>query len=323
MKKDLVKQSNSLTEAFYNLSTVEYRVLRMAFSALAECETNPSFFRNVRMTVKASDYAELYEVDKNTAYQALREASERLFNRYFTYDTLVNADLMLYERIKSRWVTKIGYIENQAVISFYLTDDVLNMVGNLKQQYTYFNLSQTIGLNSFYAVRVYEMLMQWRSSKQVPSISIADLRGRLGIADTEYPRVYDFKKYVIDTALRQINETTGIIASYEQIKQGKTVIGFTFSYKDKKKKDPLKTVSPAPQDRDPDCGDMFTTDGLSDAQLARIANNPLFIAHYNHLLDPMNPANQNPKLWTGEMVKRLKANPDQFNRQPLRDYLDY
>lgn len=176
MKKDLVKKSNSLNEAYYHLTLVEYRILHMAFSALAECEVNPEFFRQVRIGIKASDYMELYDVDRATAYQALQEASERLFNRYFTYDDLVNKDLMLYERLKSRWVTKIGYIDSQATISLYLSDDVLSMVGKLDSRYTYYYLNQIANLTSMYAVRIYEMLMQWRKKKIVPSIGIEELR---------------------------------------------------------------------------------------------------------------------------------------------------
>lgn len=262
MKKDLVKKSNSLNEAHYFLTVAEYRILHMAFSTLAECDVNPEFFRNVRFTIKAKDYMDLYGVDRATAYQALRDASERLFNRYFTYDELVNKDLMLYERIKSRWVTKIGYQDNQAYITFFLSDDVLSMVGNLKEQYTYLNLYKFADLTSIHAVRVYEMLMQWRKTKTPPMISLDELRLRLGLSENEYPRIYDFKKYVLDIAISQINKFTDISANYEQIKEGRKISGFKFKYKDKSK--------PFEQEptRDKRQIDMFT--GLTDQEQAVI-----------------------------------------------------
>lgn len=261
MKNDLVKKSNSLNEAHYSLTVAEYRILHMAFSTLAECDVNPEFFRNVRFTIRARDYMALYGVDRATAYQALREASERLFNRYFTYDELVDKNLMLYERIKSRWVTKIGYQDSQAYITFFLSDDVLSMVGNLKEQYTYLNLYKLANLTSIYAIRVYEMLMQWRKTKVVPVIELDELRVRLGIADNEYPRMYDFKKYVLDMAINQINEFTDITASYEQIKDGRKITGFKFSYKDKVK---APKALPNKTERDPATVDIF--DGFTDLE---------------------------------------------------------
>lgn len=233
----------------------------MAFSTLAECDVNPEFFRNVRFTIRAKDYMELYGVDRATAYQALREASERLFDRYFTYDELVDKNLMLYERIKSRWVTKIGYQDSQAYITFFLSDDVLSMVGNLKEQYTYLNLYKLANLTSIYAIRVYEMLMQWRKTKAVPVIELDELRVRLGIADNEYPRMDNFKSRVLDTAIQQINEFTDITASYEQIKDGRKIRGFKFSYKDKVK---APKALPNKTERDPKTVDIF--DGFTDLE---------------------------------------------------------
>lgn len=261
MKNDLVKKSNSLNEAHYFLTVAEYRILHMAFSTLAECDVNPVFFRNVRFTIRARDYMELYGVDRTTAYQALREASERLFDRYFSYDELVDKNLMLYERIKSRWVTKIGYQDNQAYITFFLSDDVLSMVGSLKEQYTYLNLHKLVNLTSIYAIRLYEMLMQWRKTKTVPMIELEELRLRLGIAEKEYPAMKDFKKRVLDKALEQINEFTDITASYEQIKDGRKITGFRFSYKDKAK---APKALPNKTERDPTTVDIF--DGFTDLE---------------------------------------------------------
>ena len=75
----------------------------------------------------------------------------------------------------------------------YLTSDVLSMVGQLKNQFTYFQLSMMSDLSSIHAIRIYEMMMQWRITKVVPSISVDDLRARLGLSEDEYPRMFDFK----------------------------------------------------------------------------------------------------------------------------------
>jgi plasmid replication initiation protein len=192
----------------------------MAFSALAEFDVNADFYKKVRFTIRADDYMELYGVDRATAYQALKEASERLFNRYFTYDEIVDERTGLVERIKSRWVQKIGYIEKNACVTMYLTSDVLSMVGQLKNQFTYYQLSMMSDLSSIHAIRIYEMMMQWRSTKVVPSISTEELRAKLGLAEDEYPRMFDFKKRVLDHAVNTINEHTNITVSYEQQSQG-------------------------------------------------------------------------------------------------------
>jgi hypothetical protein len=69
--------------------------------------------------------------------------------------------------------------------------------------------------------------------------------------------------------------------------------------------------------------DMFTVDGLNDKQLGRIARNPSFIADYNHLVSSTSPAGQNATEWEFEMTNRLKKDPSQFKKRPIRDYLEY
>ena len=48
------------------------------------------------------------------------------------------------------------------------------------------------------------------------------------------------KKWIIENPIKQINEHTDITASYEQHKKGRTITGFSFKFKQKKKKQNLK-----------------------------------------------------------------------------------
>ena len=46
----------------------------------------------------------------------------------------------------------------------------------------------------------------------------------------------NFKQFVLDFALKQINQFTDIIAKYEQHKSGRKIIGFSFTFKFKNNK---------------------------------------------------------------------------------------
>ena len=323
MKKDIVKKSNSLTVAYYNLSLVEYRILHMAFTSLAEISPNPQLTKKSRFAVRASDYMELYGVDRNGAYEALKEASERLFNRYFTYDELVNKEYMLYERLKARWVTKIGYIEKEATVTLYLSEEILSMVGKLESQYTTYFLNQISELTSMYAVRIYEMIVQWRQAKVVPTISLEELRDRLGIKPEEYPRIYDLKKNVLDIAIKQINEHTDITVIYTQEKTGRRISGFTFKFKQKTKE------KVGAKDRDPNTidwinnqTDIEASKPITPKQIARAVNSKKFISDYAHLVMPQNPANSSSSAWITHMATWLKKDPSKFTKRPIKEYLD-
>ena len=46
--------------------------------------------------------------------------------------------------------------------------------------------------------------------------------------------MYDFKKYVLDIALKQVNQHTDITVKVEQHKTGRSITGFSFNFKQKK-----------------------------------------------------------------------------------------
>jgi plasmid replication initiation protein len=263
MKKDLVIKSNTLIEACFNLSLAEYRILHMAFAEMAEYESGKGTFTSRPFKVTAQEYMQLFEVDRATAYEAMKSASERLFNRYFTYD-VVHQKPDFIEVVKSRWVQKISYADSKGYVTFSLAEDVFTMIGQLKECFTRYRLSKTAQLTSVYAIRLYEMMVQWQSTKVVPMLDLEVLRERLDIQPDEYPRVFDFKKRVLDPAITQINDHTDITVSYEQHKTGRAITGFTFKLKQKTK----------PQDttpkRDNDTIDMFCN--LSDKQINYYSN---------------------------------------------------
>lgn len=72
----------------------------------------------------------------------------------------------------------------------------------------------------------------------------------------------NFKAKVLDLAVSQINEHTDITVKYEQVKQGRTITGFKFSFKQK----PSKATAHQTQ-RDDKTGDLFSIENMSDKQI--------------------------------------------------------
>lgn len=239
----MVVKSNTLIEASYSLTVQEIRLLDIALADLAtydECEKGLLTMHEF-VHIRADEYAKIYGVDMKTAYTALREASENLFTRYFTYNVQSEAFPTHQEHRKARWVWNIAYIEGQGLVKLAFTPDLIELAGKLKGDFSRYHLKQKAPLTSVYAHRLYEMMMQWRKSKVVPSISYNELRHRFDIDDKEYKRMDNFKSRALDPAIKQINDSTDITVSYEQYKEGRKIAGFIFKFKFKdEKKEPLK-----------------------------------------------------------------------------------
>jgi plasmid replication initiation protein len=228
----LVVKDNSLIQASYTLGLVEQRLMLLAI--VGARETGHGIDAETLLTVRAEDYAKHFGVARQTAYQALADAVETLFNRRATVD--------VYDKRKDkmrpmtvRWVTAMQYEENEACITLRFGHEVVPLITRLEANFTSYELQQITGLKSAYAVRLYELLMQWKVAGKTPLFELNEFRNQLGIVESEYQRMDVFKRRVLDISVNQINENTDINVTYEQHKKGRVITGFSFKFKQKSK----------------------------------------------------------------------------------------
>ncbi|WP_373683539.1 replication initiation protein RepM [Acinetobacter sp. YH18001] len=206
-------------------------------------------------------YVNQFGVHRNTAYQALKDACNDLFARQFSYQKINERGNI--ENYRSRWVSEIGYVDNEAVVKLIFAPAIVPLITRLEEHFTKYELQQVSNLSSAYAVRLYELLIAWRSTGSTPVIELSDFRQRIGVLDTEYKRMERFKTSVLELAIKQINEHTDITVKYEQHKKGRSISGFSFTFKQKKKDNPSI-------ERDPNTLDLFSK--MTDAQRHMFAN---------------------------------------------------
>lgn len=230
MKTELIVKDNALINASYNLDLVEQRLILLAI--VEARESGKGINANDPLTVHAESYINQFGVHRNTAYQALKDACDDLFARQFSYQSLSEKGNVINH--KSRWVSEVAYIDNEAVVRLIFAPAIVPLITRLEEQFTKYEIQQISNLTSAYAVRLYEILIAWRSTGKTPLITIYDFRQKIGVLETEYKRMYDFKKYVLDIALKQVNEHTDINVKVDQHKTGRSITGFSFSFKQKK-----------------------------------------------------------------------------------------
>ena len=309
---DLVVKSNRLNTAIQNLSLVEIRLIQIAI--IDSRETQTGLTSDSPLVISAKRYAECFNVEIDTAYDVLLAAESTLFERRFSFVNKRD------NQVKTRWVSQVEYIRGDGAIEIILTPAVvkeITRINGIENFFTKYMLGQTAVLNSVYSVRLYELVTQWRQATKTHLFDIETFRGQLGLGVNDYQRMSDFKRRVLDSAVKEINEKTDLQISYVQEKKKSKIIGFKFKVSEKESS---KNTSQA---RECNTVDMFTVEGLSDKQLGRITRNKQFIADYNHLVSSTSPAGQDTKAWEFEMINRLKKDASKFKKRPIKEYLDY
>ena len=227
---NLVVKDNALISASYNLDLVEQRLILLAI--IEARESGKGITTNNALTIHASSYMQSFNVERQAAYKALKDACKDLFTRQFSYQERTKKGNIT--TITSRWISQIGYTEDEATLQLIFAPAVVPLITRLEESFTKYEIEQVAKLSSKYAMRLYELLIAWRSTGKTPLFAIQDFRLMLGIGLGEYKAMSDFKKYVLELAINQINEFTDIKASYEQHKKGRSISGFSFTFKQKK-----------------------------------------------------------------------------------------
>ncbi|MGP5231699.1 replication initiation protein RepM [Psychrobacter celer] len=232
----LITKDNKLINASYSLGIPEQRVI---FLAIVEARAQKQMIdaRGV-LQIHASSYQEQFKVEKHTSYGALKSAVTGLFESSFEYSDIHEQTGKLAHHVV-RWVQKISYIDTAGMIELQFTDAVIPLITRLSEQYTEYDLKQVSELQSEYAIRLYELMMQWKTVGKTNKIPIDDLRKKLGVKPEQYKAMNNFKARVLDLAISQINDFTDVTATYEQHKTGRAVTGFTFTFKQKKAPEPI------------------------------------------------------------------------------------
>ena len=283
MKKELVVKTNRLNQAFQMLTLAELHIVQLAI--VDARETGTGLTTDTPLRIDARRYAEVFSTTRQNAYQRMKEAEDTLFNRRFSF---YDEDGQL---VKSRWISQVKYLDDQGAIEIVFTPAVvqgISRIDGVKEFFTQYLLSQTAQLKSVYSARLYELLIQWRSTRKVPMVDLTTFREQLGIAENEYKLMSDFKKRVLDLAVNEINEKTDITVKYNQHKQGRLITGFSFTFQQKETPSTEHTVKQAP--RDLNTVDMFyqLTEKQLDMFSSKLADLPA-VQGMAHVGEDMKP----------------------------------
>lgn len=216
--KALAVQHNKLVEARYNLTLQEKRLVLWLISQI---QPHDKEFKTYRVSIK--ELAGLIGIEKNkNLYKEMAELTGKLRSR--PVDITEQDGTIL---VQTTWLNSAKYYFGQGYVELGFSSLLTPYLLQLKGNFTKLELVAALSLSSIYAVRIYELLKQYEKLG-FRTMSMVDLRKRLGIADSEYVKYSHFKSRIIDIAYREINQKTDIRFEYTEIKEGRKITQFRF-----------------------------------------------------------------------------------------------
>lgn len=281
--KDWVVLQNRVAECFRGMSLDEKRLFIMAtpLARTTQVSSNDAIF------ISSSEFSNECGIDLSTAYTSLETASDRLFTRFFSY-IAENGD-----RIKMRWLNKVIYKAGQGGTELYFTDEVLLLLREFDalNPYTKYKKEVVLRLKRDYSLDFYHFAKKHQMMGGF-QISIDELFEQLGLPES-YRRIGNLKDRVIHPSIDEITANTDVVLTYENVKQGRSVVGFKFIVREKPKP---KLVA---AERDTSTVNLFCN--MSDAQINKYS---AILSKVSELSDLSNfPDYPTFALWIGGILR--------------------
>ncbi len=244
-----VVMQNNISECFKSMSIDEKRLLILS-SPLARTQ---GITEKDAIFIRVDEFAKECGIKTQSAYVQLEMASKSLIKRYFSYHNGKG------KKVLSNWVIDCTYESGGIAIRF--PEIVLLMLTHFDKlnPYTKYKKDIVLKLKKDYSFDIYHLAKKHQAMGQF-EMSLEHLKQELGLPDS-YQDLSNLKKRVIAPSLNEITANTDIDLSYENVKQGRSVVGFKFTVKEKPKPKVISTG------RDPNTVDMFCN--LTDAQVSK------------------------------------------------------
>lgn len=214
---DLIVKSNNFIEAKYRLSLIEQRlVLKLASIIKKDDEDFKPYIFNVSDLLKEFN---MHEKD----YKYFKDTVLSLMKRVMKI-----RDFQEKTELYIAFLSSAKYYENEGTVKLCFDPELKPYMLQLKQNFTSYKFEDIRRLKSIYAIRFYELLIQYKTIKK-RTFEYKHLRELLGIDKKEYPRYNNFKSRVILQAQKELQAKSNLYFTFKEIKKGRKVDKLEFT----------------------------------------------------------------------------------------------
>lgn len=221
---------NRLLHAINNLTLNERRlILYLSPMVRADVERYPSKVERI-FTVNALDFAEHYKINKTNVYRLLSDAADTILTKAFWFWDF-EKNQKNPNRRGSSWLDNCVYRNAEGCIDIRLSSLVVEMltVFDKHNPFTKYKRDWVVHLGR-YGIDLFEIMMSTAYRREHSATHTVDyLREKFGCVE-KYPLFSDFRRYVLDPAIKEIEQSAPYKIVYTPIKEGRIIKSVTFDF---------------------------------------------------------------------------------------------
>lgn len=208
------------------LEELSLKARKLLYIAIAQCRMSDNKFSEYFVTVK--DFANMMNISPTHVYETADEITNELMRSFLQIKPEGKKKFKKYSLFSSCQYD-CGMVKFK--LNPDMTDFLLNQTGDFSKPL----LEDFMLMKSPYSMAIWHtMQMEMRSKKPTGDkeihfdISLECLRFITNTQDT-FKKVNDFKRFVLDKAIKEIYNNCFVRISYVYIKNGRNIIGFHFT----------------------------------------------------------------------------------------------
>ena len=242
-ENQIIKKSNDLITAKYRLTIIQQYVLHNVISQIHMDDTD---FKKYEVNVRS--IADSHGIDTKNAYRYIKKSALELNKQ-----PIIIGDEI--EGIALNWFSSVRYNSNRGTLLVDFHPDLKPYLLQLQGYFTQYENKNIQRFKCVHSLRFYEFLKQkqnlGRGKEFYVELTIAEIRSMFCFSDNEYKANKDLRVYVIEPALKEINEQTDLsIVDIQFLKKGRSINSIYITAKPKTLSKTLKksdSDAPKPQ----------------------------------------------------------------------------
>ena len=200
-----IAQSNVITESRYDFNRLEknalYCIIRQVRKDYVETASEQKTYSNMHVVI---DERVLTEIADDTHRKDAKAALINLRHRD------INIEDEDGNWVNTGFITMAKYEAKKKQFTVEVSSEIMPYLVDLARKYTVYSLTVAISLKSKWSQRLYELCCQYKNHLEngIPSFhkDVDQLREMFTL-ENKYPKLPDFKKYVIDKAQKELKDS--------------------------------------------------------------------------------------------------------------------